>query len=153
MCNCNEFDNTAEIKFLNELASLPERANEEDAGYDLRAAIAEDIIIEPGTCAKIGTGLAITPPVGYYGAIVPRSGMASKRGLRPANTPGTCDRGYTGEYIVALYNDSDEPQIIHLGDKIAQLIFLPYLVVEWKEVDELNKSDRGNGGFNSTGTN
>lgn len=88
MCNCNNTDNTAEIKFLNELASLPERANEEDAGYDLRAAIPNDIVILPGTCEKIGTGLAITPPKGYYGAIHARSGMATKRGLRPANAVG-----------------------------------------------------------------
>lgn len=141
-----------EIKKLRENAIIPTYGSDNSAGADLYAAIDKPIYIQPYHNIKIGTGLAITPPHGYYGAIVPRSGMATKRGLRPANTPGTCDEDYTGEYIVALYNDSDTPQKIEPGDRIAQLIFLPYIIADWKIVDELKTTDRGDGGFGSTGT-
>lgn len=148
---CSNKVHLAEVKKLREDAVLPVLGSAFSAGYDLSAAIDGDIIIAPGTCEKISTGLSITPPEGYFGAIFARSGMATKRGLRPSNCVGVCDEDYTGEYIVALYNDSDEPQIIHNGDRIAQLVFLPYIHPVFMEVDELNSTDRGDGGFGHTG--
>ena len=142
---------SVKIVKLRENAIVPTRGSEYAAGYDLSAAIDKDIEIKPGTCSKVGTGLAITPPEGYFGAIYARSGMATKRGLRPANCTGVCDEDYTGEYIVALYNDSDEIQVIHPGDRIAQLVFLPYISVDFEEVSNLDETERGDGGFGHTG--
>lgn len=139
------------IQKLKDNAIIPTKGSEKAAAYDLYACIQDKIIIRPGENAKIGTGLAITPPEGYCGLILPRSGMATKRGLRPANTPGLCDEDYTGEYIVALYNDSKEDQIISYGDRIAQLYFLPYINEEFILVDKLEETKRGDGGFGSTG--
>ena len=85
-------------------------------------------------------------------AIFARSGLATKQGLRPSNCVGVCDEDYTGEYIVALHNDSNEVRSIHSGDRIAQLVFLPYLAVEFEEVDALDDTTRSSGGFGSTGT-
>ena len=141
------------VKLLKDNAILPKQGSSMAAGYDLYAAIEEDIDIQPGTAAKIGTGLAITPPQGYFGAIFARSGLALKNGLRPANCIGACDWDYTGEYIVPLYNDSQEIQTIHCGDRIAQLIFLPYIQVNFIITDDLKATDRGDGGFGSTGIN
>lgn len=141
----------AQIKQLKEGAKIPERGSALAAGYDLFACVTEDIRIAPGECRKVGTGISITPPPGYFGAIFARSGMATKRGLRPSNCVGVCDEDYTGEYIVALYNDSNEIQYIQSGDKIAQLVFLPYVDINFKIVDELNPTERGDGGFGSTG--
>ena len=145
--------NEVYVKLLKDNAILPKQGSAMAAGYDLYAAIEEDIDIQPGTAAKIGTGLAITPPQGYFGAIFARSGLALKNGLRPANCIGACDWDYTGEYIVPLYNDSQEIQTIHCGDRIAQLIFLPYIQTNFIITDELKATDRGDGGFGSTGIN
>ena len=142
---------TAKIKCLREGAHLPTRGSEKSAGFDLYACVDEDFWIAPGTVAKIGTGLAITPPEGYFGAIFARSGLATKQGLRPANCVGVCDEDYTGEYIVALYNDSDEPQHVTPGTRIAQLVFLPYVDIYFETVKELEETERGDGGFGHTG--
>lgn len=150
MCCC-EKDLVANIQKLNENAIVPVQSSACAAGFDLSACIENDIEIAPGGTEKIGTGLAITPPAGYFGAIFARSGIATKRGLRPANCVGVCDEDYTGEYIVALHNDSEEWQIIHSGDRIAQLVFLPYMNVSFNEVEQLDVTDRGAGGFGSTG--
>lgn len=139
------------FKKLKEDAVIPTQGSSFAAGYDLYST--DEVDIRPGCSEPIGTGLAITPPEGYFGAIFARSGMACKRGLRPANCVGVCDEDYTGEYIVCLRNDSDYMQAIHKGDRIAQLVFLPYISVEFEEVDELNPTERGAGGFGSTGTN
>lgn len=132
-------------------AITPMQGSEYAAGYDLSACIYEPVAIAPHTTAKIGTGLAITPPKGYFGAIFARSGLATKQGLRPSNCVGVCDEDYTGEYIVALHNDTDETRIVTHGDRIAQLVFLPYLSVAFEEVNQLAATDRGAGGFGSTG--
>ena len=157
MCNCNCDNNkhTIDVKFkrLRNSAVIPKRGSEEAAGYDLSAAIDYTIEIAPHRMVKIGTGLAITPPHGYFGAIFARSGLASKHGLRPCNCVGICDTDYTGEYIVGLYNDSNEVQEINPGDRIAQLVFLPYLPVNFIEVKELENTSRGDNGFGSTGIN
>ena len=140
------------IKKLNPNAHFPTKGSDKAAGYDLYACIEEAIEIQPQKMAKIGTGIAITPPEGYFGAIFARSGLSTKRGLRPANCVGACDEDYTGEYIVVLYNDSNLVQTIEPGERIAQLIFLPYISVNMIEVDELEETERGDGGFGSTGT-
>lgn len=144
---------TSKIKKLNPNAVLPNAGSIKAAGYDLSACIESDRNIYPGETTKIGTGLSITPPEGYFGAIFARSGLATKQGLRPANCVGVCDEDYTGEYIVALYNDSDEIKTVHNGDRIAQLVFLPYQQVTFEEVTELEETERGAGGFGSTGVN
>ena len=137
------------IKVLNEDAIIPTRGSEKAAGYDLYST--KDETIMPHETVKIGTGLAIQPPEGYFGAIFARSGLATKFGVRPGNCVGCCDEDYTGEYIVALHNDSCDHVTIEKGDRIAQLVFLPYLNVEFTKVEELDITDRGDGGFGSTG--
>lgn len=141
-----------EIKKLTKTAKIPVRGSEDAAGYDLYADNQEPIDIAPGGTVKIGTGIAMAIPSGMYGILVPRSGMATKRGLRPANTPGTIDADYRGEIIVALHNDSNEIQTIEPGERIAQLIFSTYFVFDFEEVDDLSETTRGTGGFGSTGS-
>lgn len=145
----------ANVKFakIRPDAKIPTRGSSLAAGYDLYAACQHPIEIGPGETKMIGTGLSIQPPPGYFGAIFARSGLATKNGLRPANCVGVCDEDYTGEYIVALHNDSKEVANINPGDRIAQLAFLPYLNVEFEEVKYLEETMRGAGGFGSTGTN
>lgn len=151
-CSCENKRYSVKIQKLAEDAYVPTSGSEKAAGLDLYAHIAEDIEIAPQRMMKIGTGLAITPPAGYFGAIFARSGMATKKGLRPANCVGICDEDYTGEYIVALYNDSDEVQVVKNGDRIAQLVFLPYIQeLNFDVVDKLEDTERGDGGFGSTG--
>ena len=137
------------IKVLNEDAIIPTRGSEKAAGYDLYST--KDETIMPHETVKIGTGLAIQPPEGYFGAIFARSGLATKFGVRPGNCTGVADEDYTGEYIVALHNDSCDTVAIEKGDRIAQLVFLPYLNVEFTEVEELDSTSRGDGSFGSTG--
>lgn len=139
------------IKKLNENAIIPTRGSNDAAGYDLYACISSPIIVTPHSTAKIGTGLAIEIPSGYFGAVFARSGLATKEGLRPGNCVGVCDSDYRGEYIVALHNDTDIPRTITPSERIAQLVVMPYLPVEFKEADELSDTARGDGGFGSTG--
>lgn len=141
----------ARIKKLKENAIIPTKGSQKAAGYDLYACCDDSIIIEPYKTEKIGTGLAIQPPEGYFGAIFARSGLATKNGLRPANCVGVCDEDYTGEYIVALHNDSSSIWAINSGDRIAQLVFLPYVDIKFCEVDKLDNTNRGDNGFGSTG--
>ena len=140
------------FKKLNEKAVTPTRGSTKAAGWDLYSCIDEDIWIQPHETVKIGTGIAVAIPDGYYGAIYARSGLATKQGLRPANCTGIIDADYRGELIVALHNDSEEPQCVVPAERIAQLVICPYaFVYEWEEVDELDETDRGEGGFGSTG--
>jgi dUTP pyrophosphatase len=140
------------IKFLNNRAKMPTNGSQYAAGYDLYAAIEEPVTIYPGTCEKIGTGLAMEIPAGYFGAIFARSGLATKQGLRPANCVGVVDSDYRGEVIVALHNDSNEARQVQPDERIAQLVLMPYGVVDCFEVvDDLEDTDRGAGGFGSTG--
>lgn len=141
----------AKIKKLTSTATIPTRGSEKAAGYDLYADVDQYIPIQPHTAVLIGTGLSIQPPPGYYGAIFARSGIASKKGLRPSNCVGVCDEDYTGEYKVSLHNDTDCLVSIAPHERIAQLVFLPYIGVEFQEVDELDTTERGAGGFGSTG--
>lgn len=146
------FEPTINIKKLNEDAVIPTRGSEYAAGYDLYASIDEGccIGIPPKQMCLIGTGIAMEIPNGYGGFIYARSGLASKRGLRPANCVGVVDPDYRGEIKVALYNDSDEEQAIFANDRIAQIVFGPYLPAKFNVVDELDETVRGIGGFGST---
>ena len=139
------------LKRLTETAIIPTRQHEGDAGYDLYADIQEPITIKPHMTNMVHTGIAIEIPDGYFGAVFARSGLASKHGLRPANCTGVCDSKYRGEYMVALHNDSIVEKVINPRDRIAQLVIMPYLNVEFNEVDELSNTERGEGGFGSTG--
>ena len=132
-------------------AILPTRGSSSAAGYDLYACPdTDEVVIKSGQTVKVGTGLAFQIPEGYFGAIFARSGLAAK-GLRPANCVGVADSDYRGEYIVALHNDSSADMTVAKGDRIAQLVVMPYLSVEFDEVDDLQKTERGTGGFGSTG--
>ena len=142
------------IRKLNEDAKIPSRGSSAAAGYDLYACLPEGtmtVSFKPHETKKIGTGLSIEIPEGYFGAVFARSGLAAKQGLRPANCVGVCDSDYRGEYIVALHNDSEEERTVAHGDRIAQLVVLPFLPVEFEEADMLSETGRGAGGFGSTG--
>lgn len=140
------------IKKLNENAVIPTYGTEYSAGADLYACTDEDITINPGETKLIKTGIALEIPVGYAGFIYARSGLASKKGLAPANKVGVIDADYRGEIMVALYNQSNEPQVIAAKERIAQLVIAPFLKVEFEETDKLTITVRGDGGFGSTGT-
>lgn len=139
------------IKRLNENAIIPTRATEYSAGMDLYACTSTPVIIAPHETVMIGTGLAMELPEGHFGAIYARSGLASKQGLAPANKVGVIDMDFVGEIKVALHNHSDIPQTINPMERIAQLVVMPYLAVEFNEVDELSETERGDRGFGSTG--
>lgn len=139
------------VKRLTDTAKLPIRGSEYAAGYDLYADLAETTMVGPGDTFKINTGIAVEIPDGFFGGIYPRSGLATKQGLAPANKVGIIDSDYRGPIIVALYNQSPIPQMVHPGDRIAQLIIQPYVAFEWEEVDELGETERGDGGFGHTG--
>lgn len=137
------------IKRMTENAIEPTRGSLEAAGWDLYCT--EDIELEPAATALIGTGWAMEIPKGYFGAIFARSGLALKNGLRPANCVGVVDSDYRNEIKVALHNDSQYRQFIAKGNRIAQLILIPYNTVTLEEVDSLDETERGLGGFGSTG--
>lgn len=139
------------IKRLTESAILPERGSAYAAGYDLFADVNESVEIQPHETKLIGTGLAMEIPEGYFGGIFARSGLSSKEGLRPANCVGVVDADYRGEVKVALHNDGEVVREIKAGQKIAQLVVVPFLGVEFDEVEELSETVRGVGGFGSTG--
>ena len=139
------------IKKLTEKAILPERGSAYAAGYDLFADLEESIEIQPHETKMIGTGLAMEVPKGYFGGVFARSGLSAKEGLRPANCVGVVDADYRGEVKVALHNDGEVVREIKPGQKIAQLVVVPFLSVEFDEVKELSKTVRGVGGFGSTG--
>ena len=146
------YDIDVNFKKLNEFAKEPYRASADAAGYDLCAAIPSPVTINPGEVAKITTGIAVALPSGVFGAIFARSGLATKKGLAPANKVGVIDADYRGPCIVALRNESSEPQVVCTGDRIAQLVILPFMSAEFTEVDELDETERGDGGFGHSGT-
>lgn len=139
------------LKKLKPNARIPSRGSAQAAGYDLYACLEEPVAIAPGKTVTVGTGITAALPEGYFGACFARSGLARKEGLRPANCVGVVDSDYRGEYLIALHNDSDTERIVNDGDRIAQLVILPYLTVTFTETDELPDTARGAGGFGSTG--
>lgn len=149
---------TVLVQKLVEDARPPERKSDNAAGLDLYAHIINRGGVMPGVTyirshetMVIRTGIAVEIPEGFFGGIYARSGLATKRGLRPSNCVGVIDSDYRGEVMVALYNDSDTTQAVYDGDRIAQLIIQPYECVNVKVVDELTETERGAGGFGSTG--
>lgn len=139
------------IKKLSDTAIMPTYVSDKAAGIDLYADLAISIHIQPHSTVKIGCGFAFQPPNGYCGLILARSGLSTKNGLAPANKIGLCDEDYRGEYIIPLHNHSNEQQIIRHGDRIAQLMFIPYEQANLIETNELDETDRDNGGFGSSG--
>lgn len=139
------------IKLLNDRAKLPTKGSEYAAGYDLYCAESCPTVITPGDNYLISTGIATEIPDGYFGAIFPRSGLSVKQGLRLANCVAVIDSDYRGEWKVPLYNDSDTARIIEPGDRIAQVVFIPYINFPFELVDELDTTERNDGGFGHTG--
>lgn len=163
-----------ELKFkrLTDTMTVPTKAHDTDACYDLYADIPNEtyqhpdinqtlqmittksgkgVAIPPFSTVKIPTGFATNIPHGYFGAVFARSGLATKKGLRPANCVAVIDEPYTGEWFIPVHNDTPEFQVIEHGDRIAQFTLLPYPEINMIEVDELENSDRGDGGFGSSG--
>ena len=141
------------IKKLTQTAQIPMRGSEYAAGYDLYADIQENVCVAPHTSVKIPTGLALEIPEGYFGAVYARSGLACKESLRPANCVGVIDADYRGPVMVVLHNDSEQAREITPGERVAQLVIMPFLPVVFKEMDDLSQTTRGEGGFGSTGKN
>ena len=141
------------IKKLYDNTQMPTRADDGSAGMDLYAHLDNDYmrVIKPHTTEMISVGFAMETPNNTYGAIFARSGLASKKGLRPANCTGVVDSTYRGEVFVALHNDTDKPQQIMNGDRIAQMIIMEYPTVGIIETDKLSKTERGINGFGSSG--
>lgn len=143
---------TVRIKKLDERAVIPSYGSEYAAGADLYACMGADTEIPAGSTVMIHTGIALEIPAGYAGLVYARSGLASKRGLAPANKVGVIDADYRGEIMVALHNHSENVQTVADGERIAQLVIAPVLQVSFEEADELDETVRGAGGFGSTGT-
>ena len=139
------------IKRLSETAKLPERGSAYAAGYDLFADLQEAIEIKPHETYMINTGVAMEIPEGYWGGVFARSGLSAKEGLRPANCVGVVDADYRGPVCVALHNDGEVSRTVVPGQKVAQLVVVPFLAVEFDEVEELSDTARSSGGFGSTG--
>jgi dUTP pyrophosphatase len=135
----------------NEDLPLPERFTHAAAGYDLPAALTEPLSLPAGGFARVPTGIRVALPEGYEGQVRPRSGLAARHGIGLLNAPGTIDADYRGEIHVILFNFGQDPFVIHRGDRIAQLVIGPVVHVEWKSVDSLRETSRGEGGFGHTG--
>lgn len=142
---------TVRLKKLDPRATLPRYGSAAAAGADLCALCDTPITINPSETVLVHTGLAFEIPVGYVGLVYARSGLASKRGLAPANKVGVIDADYRGEVMVALHNHTTTPQTIEPCERIAQLVIAPFLAAEFEEADDLSDTVRGAGGFGSTG--
>ena len=140
------------IKKLNERAIIPTYGTEFAAGADLYSCEENEIKIAAGETRIIHTGIAMEIPQGYVGLIYARSGLSTKRGLAPANKVGVIDADYRGEIMVALYNQSGAEQTVGIGERVAQIVFTRYDMAEFEVVDELDSTERGEGGFGSTGS-
>ena len=130
---------------------LPSYQTGQSAGMDLYAAVDGDLVLEPGQRAVIPAGLSLSVPEGFEAQVRPRSGLAIKHGISLVNAPGTVDSDYRGEVGIILINHGTGPFIIHRGDRIAQMVFTAVMRAEWIEVDSLDETERGTGGFGSTG--
>lgn len=140
------------IKKLNNNAIIPTYGTEFSAGADLYACIEEPVSLAPGETVLIKTGLSMEIPAGYAGLVYARSGLATKKGLAPANKVGVIDADYRGEIMVALHNHSNTTAVIESGERIAQMVITPFLMANFITVDKLEETLRGTGGFGSTGT-
>ena len=144
--------NTIRVKKLHPAAKLPTYGSAEAAGADLYACLDETVTVLPGESVFVPTGIAMEVPVGCAGLIYARSGLACKRGLAPANKVGVVDSDYRGQIVVVLHNHGSQPQTIENGERIAQMIITPVWTPPYEEAEELSGSERGAGGFGSTGT-
>lgn len=140
------------IKKINDGATVPTYGSIYSAGADLYACLESDVTVAPHATVMIPTGLAMELPVGYAGLIYARSGLASKKGLAPANKVGVVDSDYRGEVMVALHNHSERAQTVSNGERIAQMVITPYLAANFVVAEELSSTVRGEGGFGSTGS-
>lgn len=134
---------------LTDGAPLPKHAKSGDAGLDLTSRMT--VNLQPGETQMVGTGLAAEIPEGFFGLIAPRSGLASKYGITLANTPSVIDSGYRGEIKLALHNIGKKGYTVHRDERVAQMVVIPYATCDCVEVDELSETDRGEGGFGSSG--
>ena len=139
------------VKRLREGAKLPTYGSAEAAGADLYACLEEAVTVTPGETKAIPTGIALEVPRSCAGLVYARSGLACKQGLAPANKVGVIDSDYRGEVLVMLHNHGTEPRTVSSGDRIAQLVITPVYTPGFSEVEELSDTDRGAGGFGSTG--
>ena len=145
--------NTVKFIKLNENAIVPTYGSKCAAGADLYALLeGESVTIAPGETLLIHTGIAMQIPYGYAGMIFARSGIATKRGLAPANKVGVIDSDYRGEIMVPLHNHTNIPQQLQNGERMAQMVIMPYIQAQFTEADTLDDTDRAQGGFGSTGT-
>lgn len=142
---------TIRFKKTNDKAIVPTYGTEYSAGADMYACIDTPVTIEPGKTVLIHTGLALEIPEGYAGLIYARSGLATKKGVAPANKVSVIDADYRGEIMIPLHNHSEQAVVIDVAERIAQIIFTPYLKAVFEESDKLSDTDRGLGGFGSTG--
>ena len=140
------------IKKLNDKAVVPTYGSPYSAGADLYACEENTVVIAPGATVLIHTGISVEIPEGFAGLIYARSGLATKKGLAPANKVGVIDADYRGEVMVALYNQSSSEQTVESGERLAQMVIAPFLKAEFIEAEELSDTVRGAGGFGSTGT-
>jgi dUTP pyrophosphatase len=139
------------VKRVSPTAILPKQQTAGAAGIDLCADLPEDVVINPHETVMISSGLAFEIPAGYFGAIYARSGLSTKRGLRPANCVGVIDSDYRGPVGLPLHNDTDEVRVVKPGDRVAQMVIQEAFGVILEEVEELSETKRGSGGFGSTG--
>lgn len=140
------------IKKLHPNAKWPTYASPDAAGADLRVLTDGPVTIAPGETVMLHTGLAFAIPQGFVGLVCARSSMGAKKGLAPANKVGVIDADYRGEVRVALHNHGSVPQVVESGDRVAQLVIVPYLSAQFTQADELDDTERGSGGFGSTGS-
>lgn len=143
---------TVRFQKLDPRAVAPAYGSAAAAGADLYAVMDSPLTLAPGETALVHTGLAVEIPEGFVGLVCARSGLATKRGLAPANKVGVIDADYRGEVMVALHNHSAAPQTIDQGERVAQLLLMPYLTAVYEQAEDLTATDRGAGGFGSTGT-
>jgi len=139
------------FKRLDERAICPTYGSEFSAGADLYALSEGDIVIKKGETVLVHTGIAMQIPEGFVGLVFARSGLATKRGLAPANKVGVIDSDYRGEIMVPVFNQSDKDAVIESGERIAQIALIPYLTADFCESDTLDSTERGESGFGSTG--
>ncbi len=142
-----------QVKLLHPKAQVPTYGTKDAAGADLYACLEDPVTIKPGQTQFLPTGLAVAIPAGHVGLVLARSGLACKRGLAPANKVGVIDSDYRGEVLVALHNHSAQQQRVEPGDRVAQLVIVPILSPSLRVVDDLSETERGEGGFGSTGRN
>ncbi len=140
------------VQLLDPRAKLPAYGSADAAGADLYVLTDGPVAIAPGETVLLHTGLAVAIPQGYVGLVYARSGLATKRGLAPANKVGVIDADYRGEVRVALHNHGSVPQVVEDGDRVAQLVIVPYLTAQFIPAEELDDTGRGAGGFGSTGS-